>query len=52
MVGTGYMQYGPSRALLEAINDNADTEEIESLIAQGAYIGRSFQPRSVGVNQN
>ena len=39
MVGTGYMQYGPSRALLEAIKDNADTEEIESLIAQGAYIG-------------
>ena len=39
MVGTGYMQYGPSRALLEAIKDNADTEEIESLIEQGAYIG-------------
>ena len=39
MVGTGYMQYGPLRALLEAVKDNADTEEIESLIAQGAYIG-------------
>ena len=39
MVGDGYMQYGPLRALLEAVKDNADTKEIENLIEQGAYIG-------------